>query len=251
MEKKEALVTRERVFKAADDIHAAGGRVSVRTVAREIGGGSLRDICPLLREWKAMRASSAAGAKHDAPVPTEIERAFREALGRLTTAVREEINGQFEGERMAVQQRIDAALSECDDLVTDVEEADAEIAELNARLLAASSQLSDARDRSLTLEAQLDAERQGRVLAEAREAEVRQRVNDLATERDAIRTALELANQALERLHQECETHRLEAARSGSEAMILRSQNRVTMNALQKLSKARARESDDDAGQHA
>ena len=47
MEKKEALVSRERVFKAADDIHAAGGRVSVRTVAREIGGGSLRDICPL------------------------------------------------------------------------------------------------------------------------------------------------------------------------------------------------------------
>ena len=251
MEKKEPLVTRERVFKAADDIHAAGRRVSVRTIAREIGGGSPRDICPLLREWKTMRASSAAGAKPDAPVPTEIDRAFREVLGRLTTAVREEVNGQFEGERRAVQQRIDAALSECDDLATDVAEADAEIAELNSRLLVASSALSDARNRSLSLEAQLDAERQSRVLAEARESEVRQRDTDLATERDAHRTALELANQALERLRQESEANKIEAARSGSEAMILRSQNRVTMSALQKLSKGRARGADDDAEQHA
>jgi len=51
----EPIVTERSVFEAADRLRARGERVSNRTVKKELGGGSLQDICPLLRLWCGQR----------------------------------------------------------------------------------------------------------------------------------------------------------------------------------------------------
>lgn len=46
------LVTLENVALAATHIRDEGGRVSVRTIRAQLGGGSPNEITPLLREWE-------------------------------------------------------------------------------------------------------------------------------------------------------------------------------------------------------
>ena len=52
---KQALVTAEIVFSAADALVAEGKQPSQRSVREFIGGGSLSTIGPILRSWRQNR----------------------------------------------------------------------------------------------------------------------------------------------------------------------------------------------------
>jgi chromosome segregation ATPase len=194
---KQVLVSRESVFAAADAIKAEGGRVSYRQIARRLGGGSPRDICPLLAEWRAMRVAAPDTSSVMEPPLTEVEREFRGGLNRLKDAVRKEVSGQFDVERKAIQMRIDEAQRERDDSNQDVVDSEIELAELRAQLLVLSGQLAAEKDRSQNLEQKLTTERESRVLAEAREAEVRELVNALQVERETHQSSLERERQTV------------------------------------------------------
>jgi chromosome segregation ATPase len=220
---KQVLVSRESVFAAADAIKAEGGRVSYRQIARRLGGGSPRDICPLLTEWRAVQVSAPDASSFTEPQLTEVEREFRGGLNRLKDAVRREVSGQFDVERKAIQQRIDEAQRERDESNQDVVDSEIELAELRAQLLLLSGPLAAEQNRSQNLEQQLTTERENRGLAEARETEVRGLVNALQVERETYQSSLERERQAVASLRdretellRELECERVERAKAES-----------------------------------
>lgn len=218
---KQVLVSRESVFAAANAIKARNGRVSYRQIARELGGGSHRDIGPFLREWLAQQEANAHGTSSTQPIPTEVERQFRDGLNCLQELVRQDINGQFEVQRKGIQRRIDAALRECDDANADVEESESELAELHAQLTVVSGQLAAERERSDSLMREITTECDQRALAAAREAEVRRMVSELQIEREANKASLDRERQSVATLREresellrELEHERVERAKA-------------------------------------
>lgn len=231
--KKEVLVTRPAVHAVADAIHAEGGRVSFRQVMRALGGGSNRDIGPPLREWKEKNKGSKIEASQS--VPPEVERRFRESLHLLGDALRQEISGEFEVERRLIQGRIDEAIAESDDLSRDVADSEQEIAELGSRLNKASEETAALREQIQLAQAECVAEQDRRVLAEAREAEVRQRITELTVDRDSLRTELQTARQAVERQHREHQQATAKAAHLGGQVSSLQSELRRALDTLRQL----------------
>lgn len=195
--RKQVLVTRESVFAAANAIKARNGRVSYRQISRELGGGSYRDIGPFLGEWLAEQGATAHGTSSTQPIPTEVEKQFRDGLNRLHECVWQDINGKFEAQRKEVQQRIDTAMRECDDANADVEESESELAALRVQLTGTSGELAAERDRNDVLVRELAAERNQCALAAAREAEVRRMVSELQMEREANNASLDRERQSV------------------------------------------------------
>ncbi|MCQ1060459.1 DNA-binding protein [Photobacterium sp. ZSDE20] len=62
------LVTKERVFEICDQLAAVGEKVTNVAVRTELGGGSMSEIAPLLKEWKGIVKSSAL-AQSDIDIP--------------------------------------------------------------------------------------------------------------------------------------------------------------------------------------
>jgi hypothetical protein len=114
MTNDEKLVTREKVFAAADKLKAEGKRVSYRKVTVLLGGGSPEDVLFYLREWWAEqgKATEPAGAAEE--FPPGIETTFRDGLGKLKTAIRETLKREFDVERAAMSERVHSMTLERD-----------------------------------------------------------------------------------------------------------------------------------------
>lgn len=69
-------VTKQRVFRAAENLTEQGIEPTNRNIRTELGGGSLQTITPLLKEWKVLQEQS---ADIPASVASSLESAMREA----------------------------------------------------------------------------------------------------------------------------------------------------------------------------
>ncbi|WP_421793667.1 DNA-binding protein [Hydrocarboniphaga effusa] len=137
---------------AADKLAAEGRKVTAESVRAQIGYGSLRDICPALRNWRESRRKSDGVT---ATIPAEVQGVLQAAAVTAWS-----VAGRIADERIAA---IEAA---CQDRILDSEaERDAVLAEAAnyetqldefARVLVDSR---EAEKRALEAAARMDAER--------------------------------------------------------------------------------------------
>ena len=220
--KRERLVTRERVLEVADKIAASGTKPTNDLVLDEIGG-SMRDIVPLVREWKKLHPGDDRAAAPDEPLPSGIEVLFRHSMSEVVQMARESARGELDGERRAARAEVVEAQQERDDLIVSIDRCLEEMDDLRASVDLAAKSATDERLRCTALEAQLAEEKQHRLLAEAREAEVKSHVQDLIGQREADQKATNHVRERLAVVQRELEGERIARAQSvDSEAALRR-----------------------------
>lgn len=124
---------RWEVVRAADRLHAAGVRVSVRAVIPELrNGGSHRAVGALLREWKAQR--NYRPRLEPKGLPERVQGSLATAVTEMWLAARAEAAAELvaERERLEVDRR--AALEIMDEALARLDVAEAEMVRLRERL---------------------------------------------------------------------------------------------------------------------
>ncbi|MFO1313084.1 MAG: DNA-binding protein [Burkholderiales bacterium] len=226
---KEKKATRERVFEAADRIKALGGTPTADLVLEETGG-SMRDVHPLFKAWKTQNSDqenqSSAVTK---PLPSRLDTAFLQCRDTLVQVAREEANAELERERHEAQRRVNEAEHERDDLLDVVDRRCNEVQELRGRLDMTARAAADERKANELLQARLAEEKQQRLLAEAREIEVRNQVQDLIAQRESDQRTLARVQDRLTNVQRELEGERIARVQSADgEAALRRHINEVT-----------------------
>jgi hypothetical protein len=186
-----AVANQEAIWKAADELDAAGVRPTLAAIRKRLGAGSFTTISQAMAEWRRRKE------KDDRPVveplPTGLLNAAHEMVAEIWRAARLAADQAFVGEREKLLADVNAAQEQAQEAVelADTLTADLEIAR---KELATAPEVAAERDRLAASLQQLEQ----RSAADVRNAE------ENAAHRDAMlkeamaseRTALERAARA-------------------------------------------------------
>jgi chromosome segregation ATPase len=187
------MITKEKIWEAADALDAEGFPPTLAAVRKRLGGGSFTTISEAMQAWKAKKAAGvpapaeplpaavreqveAAGAaiwKAAAALAAERLEADRAALAEVKSDL-EQRASEAEAAADEQDQRAERAEAEAARLAAELEQARAAAQEAQAlagELKATREHLQTERDRSIELRAELDAARSAE--REARDAAAR------------------------------------------------------------------------------
>lgn len=162
-------VTFESVAKAAEEITAAGGKPSVRSVTAHLGGGSPNYISPFLAEWKSGRPTVRASDIEIDP--------------RLAQVVSDMLHKASEQAAKAAEERAADVQADADAIAEAGREAEDMAEELAAQLAKANEDVA-AKERALEI-ATSNAEHD----AESATAKIQELDRKLADERERLESA--------------------------------------------------------------
>ncbi|MCJ2007486.1 DNA-binding protein [Methylobacterium sp. J-092] len=152
------MPTRKEVFEAADELRAAGERVSLRNVIPRLKwGGSNREVGPLLRDWKAER--SYCPTLEMGKLPERLQVRMLAVVGELWEAARTDAARALTDEREALMAERAASSEILDEVLARLDAAESEL-----KVLRGQATRSEARLRRLQAEEFWD-----RVVREVRE----------------------------------------------------------------------------------
>jgi septal ring factor EnvC (AmiA/AmiB activator) len=156
-------ISREQVFRAADELQAAGQKPTLEAIRQKVGG-SYTTLAPLLREWKA--AQVAADVPMSEPVPENITGRLEDVAAEIWRAALDLANSRLAEERAALETARAELENERDEAMTladslreerdagrsEIERLNTEIAALRERAQADAVQMAELRGRLAALE---------------------------------------------------------------------------------------------------
>lgn len=178
------IVTDQDVAVAAQALTNSGSKVSCRSVRDALGGGSMTDIAPALRKWKAAQAAKEGGPSAE-DLPLAVEEAMRQAAADILLVAQQEAEAQIEAMKHKAAEDVATVERERDDLVGELDGLTAELEGVKAANNALSQQLESLRAAQAAAEskaqaaavelaqgrAEVEAERSRREAAEGRASE--------------------------------------------------------------------------------
>lgn len=184
MSNSSRIVTDQDVAVAAQALANSGSKVSCRSVRDALGGGSMTDIAPALRKWKAAQAAK-EGAPSAEDLPLAVEEAMRQAAADILLVAQQEAEAQIEAVKhkaaedvATVERERDELVGELDGLTAELEGLKASNAALTQQLEAVKAAMAEAESKAQAAavevaqaRAEVDAERGRREAAEARAGE--------------------------------------------------------------------------------
>lgn len=99
------LVTKEKVFAAADKLKSEGVKPTGAAVKEELGGGSFSSIGPLLSEWRITQRELDKEARQS-PVPESLNAAVSNMVNQLWRISQNESDKRLQGERKSMAEDI-------------------------------------------------------------------------------------------------------------------------------------------------
>lgn len=139
-------VTREIIFKLADEMDAAGEKPTLAAIRKRLGSGSYTTISDAMTEWHARRASQRTTPQD--PVPEKVSEAASELTSLVWQVAQEIAAGRLQAERTAIDEERERMESEkaeaaafADQLAQELESAKAKVIELSAALDASTQKL--------------------------------------------------------------------------------------------------------------
>jgi len=240
----ERVVTDTMVFEVADQLTAAGERVTNRAIWTAIGGGSMTTISQALRRWKESQVLQVAQPIERAPLPASIIDVLHAAAAQLWDAALNETKSELDQLAQATNARVAEAQNERDDTLAELQTTAEELEQVKAERDAGLAEIAS-RDEKLAANttelARLQAELNAQFLAtseaahraetaEAARAELQARVEQitglLSSEQAARRQAETDAN-ALR-----ADTSKLTAVLEASERRAADSEARANAHAI-------------------
>jgi chromosome segregation ATPase len=154
-------ISREQVFAAANELVESGQKPTLELIRQKLGG-SYSTLSPLLREWRAAKAS--ADAPLQEPVPESISGRLEDVAGEIWRVALDLANGRLAEEREALEAARAELENERDEAVELADGLAAEVERLSAEVNATRSELDAARERAQADAVQI-AELRGRLAA--------------------------------------------------------------------------------------
>lgn len=93
-------LTREKIWKAADELTSEGAKTTVQAVRERVGYGSYEFITPVMAEWRARQAVHRAVAT---PMPDDLYERGNAHVKQLWTAAMAAADGSMQAEREALR----------------------------------------------------------------------------------------------------------------------------------------------------
>jgi chromosome segregation ATPase len=182
-------LTKDQIFKAADELAAGGQPPTLAKVRAALGGGSFTTISEVMTEWKAHQAAKTTPATLEPPP---------EAVAQRTAALSAEIwtlaltmaNARLAGEREALEAaraETDAARREAAELADQVA---GELETVKTRCAELSQMVETSKAEAQASRAELASVAERAAIAEARATEIEHRADDL---KSALNIAQETA----------------------------------------------------------
>lgn len=190
----------DRVAEAATKLISQGRKVSLDAIRGEIGGGSLRDISPALRQWREQQQAAEAAVSL---IPAEMTAVVERAAGLIWTEAERRAGEQVAAIRAKASEHIAELETERDDALNDI-----------ARL---EGQLTDAGK-------QLDLVRTELATATARAERAEAVVESGKSEKARLVSEIELANQSAEKAREKERAARDESAELRGQVKALKEQ---------------------------
>ena len=128
----ERVVTDTMVFEVADQLMAAGEKVTNRAIWTAIGGGSMTTISQALRRWKESQVLQVAQPIERAPLPATIIDVLHAAAAQLWDAALNETKSELDQLAQATNVRVAEAQSERDDTLTELQTTAEELEQVRA-----------------------------------------------------------------------------------------------------------------------
>lgn len=113
----------QRIAAAAEKLTVEGMKVTSESVRQEIGGGSLRDICPALRKWKEMQVATESATW---AIPEEVTAAFRKAESTAWMIAEKRAHERVYAIELACARRIEMAEIERDEALVEISRMEAQ-----------------------------------------------------------------------------------------------------------------------------
>lgn len=173
-------ITKEQIFKVADELRAAGITPTLVAVRDKLGGGSFSTISPAMAEWWQRQAEKQARLGES--IPHHLAERLGDFGAELWSAALESANGRLVSERAALEAtrvQLETAQREAAELADHLS---AELDQANNRIVALDTAEQKARKEADTLRAQITEAQQRVAIAEARATELSKRADDLASE---------------------------------------------------------------------
>ena len=158
----------DRVNAASSELDRSGKKVTAEAVRAALGGGSMRDLAPALRIWKASRAAAklASSASPESvkrigeaaitSIWQEAERQASETLEAFKAKAKEETDSQ-EQDYNELSDRYDESQTQISSLKTSLEDLRLEAGRLRERLELTESKLHDSGASEAVLRATLES----------------------------------------------------------------------------------------------
>lgn len=165
------------VAAAAAGLDKDGIKPTVLLVRTKLGKGSLRDITPLLKRWKAERKSQSAAAT--AALPEHIAQAIAAIIAQERAAAIQDIQAELE-EVTKERDELAETLAAREDVTNET------ALQLNAereRAAGLAGQVESLKERVVKVEEERDAERERRIVAERAQAAAEARIDEIRVTR--------------------------------------------------------------------
>lgn len=199
----------DRVAEAATKLVSQGRKVSLDAVRGEIGGGSLRDISPALRQWREHQQAAEAAVSL---IPAEMTAVVERAAGLIWTEAERRAGEQVAAIRAKAAEHVAELESERDDALNDIARLEGQLSESGKLLDAVRTELSAANARAERAEAVVETgkaekarlaaevEQAGKSVEKAREGErlAREEAAELRGQIKALSEQLARAEKALD-----------------------------------------------------
>lgn len=226
-----ALVTFEKVSTAAQQLHSAGQRPTVRLLIATLGGGSPNAVLPLLNRWKAAQSS----AKPELTLEPAIAKVIAQQLAVMTAQAVAQAEAkliELAADAELISQAGRVAEQTCQKLETELAQANTQVQQFTGQLTERSKELELFRSEAARQMSELKA-------SMAHERELAQAIRD-----DLLRAQFKLeglaelqANVTL--LSERCQQAERAAAVSSQEAAV--AQAKLAFQ-LERIEEARVRE---------
>ena len=229
----ERVVTDTMVFEVADQLTAAGEKVTNRAIWTAIGGGSMTTISQALRRWKESQVLQVAQPIERAPLPAPIIDVLHAAAAQLWDTALNETKSELDQLAQATNARVAETQNERDDTLAELQTTAEELEQVKAGRDAGLAEITS-RDQKLAANttelARLQAELNAQAIAtsdathraetaEAARAELQARVEQI--------TSL-LADEQAARRQAETDANALRADTSKLAADLVASERRAT-----------------------
>lgn len=120
----------ERVASIADELVAADQKVTNESVRRKLGGGSLREISPAVRQWKTGQVVS----ENSSTIPAAVQEKMSKTLASIWGAANKQANEQMDAFRTLTQTRISEVEAEREEAFDELERIEAKLEKLETEL---------------------------------------------------------------------------------------------------------------------
>jgi len=218
-------ISKDQIFKAADDLDAAGQNPTLAAVRKVLGGGSFTTISEAMNEWRASKNAQAVPIKE--PAPAAVLDKFAVLGAEIWAVALEMANSRLNAEREALEAsriEFDMARQEAaelaDQLTAELDQANESIAllgqsvsagnqreqELVQKLAAANERASNSDARAIELRAELDHAHAQIKEAQGKNEGLRDMLTETSSKIESLRADLAAAQKRAEKSDKQAES---------------------------------------------